>query len=527
MTARQRGSIMVAAAKADSSASIGQIIEAAVGSVAISPTRERIDEGDLAELGTSIKSEGQHVACEAWIVEPGIYMLNDGGRRLKAIRREHLPTIKLVIIPEPTEEQKLRRQLVPQGLPLHPIDECRLYERFAKLGFGDAEIADFAGVKPEHVKQRKVLLRLSAGVQALYISGKLSEYVAFTIARMTSNAQIQEKAAKKIVSEHVDDDRALWFLRRMCVLPLAIAPWDSADASLKSGKTDLPSCDKCEKHTLAQTDLWGDLYERRTGESRKEDFCLDGECYQAKLADSATRAMKEAEQKKIPVLTPAEVKKNFDAHNHASGEAVRGVNYQSPWVDADHVLLGNTHLSGPAPRSRLKREPDALAIDQDGMPRWLYNRKSAQAAERKAKREKPAKKSKADVKHEEQLKAEREKERKRELVTAAIIKAAAAKARKVSPEKLVIAVTRALVRGDDVTAGSVALARGLADGAEQLEKRVAKLSLEDASDLLVEMVATLVNEHDYNDKGRARELAQDLGVDIKAVGKSALKAPAK
>jgi ParB family chromosome partitioning protein len=172
------------ASEGDAPALAGALRTVAIEAVAPNPDqpRKRFDPTALAELATSIRSQGIIQPLVVAPVQPGQarngarYVIVAGERRWRAAQLAGLHDVPVVVRDTP-EEQRLELALVEnvQRADLNPIEEARAYSVLVDLrGYTQEQLAERVGKDRTTIANALRLLRLPDRVQDLVREGRLS-----------------------------------------------------------------------------------------------------------------------------------------------------------------------------------------------------------------------------------------------------------------------------------------------------------------------------------------------------------------
>jgi ParB family chromosome partitioning protein len=138
--------------------------------------RREFDEGELAELQSSIKTSGLLQPITVRQTSDG-YELISGERRLRAVARLGWNDIPAIIRDDVDDRTLLTLALVEnlQRANLNAVEEARGYRRLSEeFGFTHVQIADAVGKDRTSVTSLLRILQLPASVLELVESGKLT-----------------------------------------------------------------------------------------------------------------------------------------------------------------------------------------------------------------------------------------------------------------------------------------------------------------------------------------------------------------
>ncbi|WP_158625274.1 ParB/RepB/Spo0J family partition protein [Corallococcus terminator] len=264
-------------------------------------TRSNYDEPKLAELAANIVVHGVLQPVLARMVGDIIELIA-GHRRVRASRIAGKETIP-VIFREMSDEQA-REVVIVENLQredVHALDEAAIFAGLmADYGRTAQQLADKIGKTRAYVLRRLTLNGLCPLAQLAFREGRLSEYGAFSVARIL-DAALQEAATNELCAgKDVAGRNAVRQVVESYLLTLDDAPFDTKSATL------LPSagaCTACPKRSGACADLFGDL--------SRADLCSDSACYRAKAEATWTVSCEEALAKGHEVLDEEASRKLF------------------------------------------------------------------------------------------------------------------------------------------------------------------------------------------------------------------------
>jgi ParB/RepB/Spo0J family partition protein len=276
----------------DVSAPVGQSIEAKpvvhhLGLNAMRPSNTKVQAERRARFSTKALQELATTIKEVGVLEPVLvrpipeenavgYEIVAGERRWLGAQKAGLDVIP-AIIRELTDDQILRLQLIEniQREELHGLSEIEAFEELVKRHDYTVErLAREIGKDRAYVRQRLKLLALCGPARQAYSKGKVSEDVAFMLARIPVES-LQKEALKDALNGGSGEPMsARAFSRHMqtkFMLRLADASFPTQDGDL------IPAagpCGTCPKRTGSQPELFKDV--------QGADVCTDPACFAAK-----------------------------------------------------------------------------------------------------------------------------------------------------------------------------------------------------------------------------------------------------
>ena len=178
--------------------------------------RKTFDQADLEALAENIAEIGQTDPVQLFVREQGpertIYDLFDGERRWRAANLKGLKTLRAIIIPRPTDSELLVRkisrmmqtrdytfqeQVTALETGLKALD---VWNRPDDWGKASAKL----GVKPEQLRERMRVVRLSPRLRNSFFEGKLDYTVAQQLGRLDDHRK-QEETADFVQKYHLSN----------------------------------------------------------------------------------------------------------------------------------------------------------------------------------------------------------------------------------------------------------------------------------------------------------------------------------
>jgi ParB family chromosome partitioning protein len=203
-----------------------------------------------------------------------------GARRFRAAQLAELFSIPARIV-EISDAQAVEWQIVEnaQRVDVHPYEEAQGLQRLLDMPEYDvAAVVEKTGKSASHVYARLSLLQLIPEVAEAFAQERITASHANLIARLPQDAQAaafeqcwrkdwQDKEPHLLPARHL----SVWIQANL-YLSLAAAPFDGEDPTLNPLAG---ACTICPRRTGYNTALFADAV---------SDECLDGNCYQSKIA---------------------------------------------------------------------------------------------------------------------------------------------------------------------------------------------------------------------------------------------------
>lgn len=178
--------------------------------------RKTFDHADLEALAENIIEIGQTDPIQVFIQKESngrtIYDLFDGERRWRAAKLKGLKSLKAIIIPRPSEDDLLLRKISrmmqtrdysfqEQVTALETgLKTLKVWEQPDRWG----GVAVKLGVKPEQLRERMRVVRLSPRLRRRFFEGKLDYTVAQQLGRLEDHRK-QEDTAEFITQYHLSN----------------------------------------------------------------------------------------------------------------------------------------------------------------------------------------------------------------------------------------------------------------------------------------------------------------------------------
>ncbi len=248
--------------------------------------RRTFEETKMQELAESIRHHG---LIQPVTVRPKAdgFELIAGARRYRAAQLAELFSIPARIV-EIDDAQALEWQLVEnsQRVDVHPYEEAQGFQRLLDFpGYDVSTLVEKSGKSASHIYARLSLLQLIPAVAEAFTQERITASHANLIARLPqeSQAEAYEQCWRKDWQEketHLLPAKNLsaWIQANL-YLSLADAPFDREDPTLNPAAG---ACVTCPRRSGYNTSLFADV---------QGDQCLDGPCYQIKIAAHIDREL--------------------------------------------------------------------------------------------------------------------------------------------------------------------------------------------------------------------------------------------
>lgn len=324
--------------------------------------RKTYDEGRLAELTESIRVHGvcqpllaRRVGDDAEVIA--------GHRRKRGAAGAGLKLVPVILL-EASDERVRELQHVENLCreDVHPLEEAESYsELLGQYAYTAERIGARVGKPRAYVLRRLSLMSLCAEAAAAFRAGSLSEYGAFTLARLPG-ADVQRRALRELVSEDgVASETRCRRVAERFMLSLRDATFDTKSQDLVP---EAGPCTRCPKRTGANADLFGDF--------AQENLCTDAGCFAQKTAAAWTLACEKALAKGEEVLDE-ETSRDLFAYNGRLLPGSRYVDLSTPCPEVPGTRTWRDVLQ----KARL---PVTLARDDSGRAHRLVLAEDALAA---------------------------------------------------------------------------------------------------------------------------------------------------
>lgn len=242
--------------------------------------RRTFDEVKLHELASSIRAHGLIQPITVRPHNDG-YEIIAGARRYRAAQIAEQDEVPVCIKPL-DDAAALEVQIIEnaQRADVHPYEEAAGYKQLLALpGYDVRTLADKCGKSETHVYSRLSLLSLIPTVAEAFQQNKITASHAAQIARLPELHQSDALKAcfrsdyQDAQQPHLLPVRNLvtWIASNVFI-ELSAAPFALDDDTFIAG---IPSCLNCPKRSGYISQLFADV---------EGDKCLDGECYQSKIA---------------------------------------------------------------------------------------------------------------------------------------------------------------------------------------------------------------------------------------------------
>ena len=246
--------------------------------------RRTFEPTKLVELAHSLSTHG---LIQPITVRPKgeLFEIVAGARRFRAAQIAELPEVPVRIL-ELTDQQTLEVQIIEnsQRQDVHPYEEAAGYKRLLDLpGYSVDTLVQKTGRSQSHIYARVTLLELIPEIATAFQEERITASHANLIARLpaTRQAEAFEECWRKDYHDtepHLLPAKnvAAWIQANL-YLPLAAAPFNREDPSLYPVAGP---CTICPRRSGHNTSLFCDV---------QGDQCLDGSCYQTKVANHIDR----------------------------------------------------------------------------------------------------------------------------------------------------------------------------------------------------------------------------------------------
>lgn len=260
----------------------------AIDQIHESTTNPRLtfEQSKLEELAESIR---QHGLIQPVTLRPNAngFEIVAGARRFRASQLAELFSIPARIV-ELDDAAAMEWQLVEnsQRVDVHPYEEAQGFQRLLDMpGYDVAALVLKSGKSASHIYARLSLLQLIPDVAQAFVEERITASHANLIARLPQEHQAaafeqcwrkdwNDKEPHLLPAKHV----TAWIETHL-YLALADAPFDLEDIGLNPAAG---ACVTCPRHSGYNTSLFADV---------QGDQCLDGLCYQAKVAAHIDREL--------------------------------------------------------------------------------------------------------------------------------------------------------------------------------------------------------------------------------------------
>ncbi len=248
--------------------------------------RQTFDQTKLEELAESIRQNGLIQPITVRPKSTGFEIVA-GARRFRASQLAELFSIPARIV-ELDDVAAQEWQLVEnsQRVDVHPYEEAQGFQRLLDMpGYDVAALVLKSGKSASHIYARLSLLQLIPDVAQAFVEERITASHANLIARLPQEHQADafdqcwrkdwsDKEPHLLPAKHV----AAWIETNL-YLALADAPFDREDITLNP---DAGACVTCPRRSGYNTSLFADV---------QGDQCLDGACYQTKVAAHIDREL--------------------------------------------------------------------------------------------------------------------------------------------------------------------------------------------------------------------------------------------
>ncbi|MCY1023938.1 ParB/RepB/Spo0J family partition protein [Pyxidicoccus sp. MSG2] len=324
--------------------------------------RKTYDPAKLAELTESIRLHG---VCQPVLAR----MVGDEAQLIAGHRRKRgalgaglqlLPVIFMDASDEQVRELQHVENLCREDV--HPLEEAESFaELLAQHRYTPERVGARIGKSRAYVVRRLSLNSLCAEAAAAFRAGSLSEYGAFTLARLPG-AEVQARALRELVSpDGISSDARCRRVAERYMLSLRDAAFDTKSEALVP---EAGPCTTCPRRTGANADLFGDF--------SQENLCTDGGCFAQKTAAAWTLACEKALARGEEILDE-ETSRHLFAYG---GRLIPGAPYVDLAAPCPEVE-GNRTWRDVLQKARLQV---TLARDDNGRGHRLVLRAEAAAA---------------------------------------------------------------------------------------------------------------------------------------------------
>lgn len=196
--------------------------------------RTDFDEQELRQLAASLTEMGQLYPLRVRADGDG-YVVEDGGRRVRAAQIAGLETLDAIVVEGGDEEaQRITRQLVTncQRAALNSSETARAIEDLIRAtNWTESEVAKRLGFSPAKVSRLLSLLTLPGDLLAMIDRGLISASAGYELAKVT-NPEQRAALAKLVAEEKLTRDSLAARVKR-----LAAPPSESSDDAEKQRVT--------------------------------------------------------------------------------------------------------------------------------------------------------------------------------------------------------------------------------------------------------------------------------------------------
>lgn len=154
--------------------------------------RKTFNQQKIIELGQSIKEVG---LIQPVLVRPanddGIYFIVAGERRYRAHLSACIGVIKAYIYSEQNKAETLAIQLIEnlEREDMNPIDTANGFQKLLDAGWQIERVAERTGLSLNTIQAKLNLLKLDQRIIKLVATGNLSETIANSLCKLSSNGQ--------------------------------------------------------------------------------------------------------------------------------------------------------------------------------------------------------------------------------------------------------------------------------------------------------------------------------------------------
>ncbi len=223
-----------------------------------------------------------------------------GHRRHLAAQIAEITEVPVIVRDDtkPEDIKVIRLMENIQRTDLHPMEEAESFWQLMKIQKGTALTLDQAAVslgkKVAYVRVCIQLMKLLPEAKKAFKADKFESPVAFALSRLEDEQS--QKEAFQLVMKNLDDDsrELVSMINRHFQHTFKQCYFDANDAKLypKAG-----ACVTCSKRASNQSALFTDI------DVKKDDRCLDKNCWNEKIKATIQKTIEEAKEKKFTVIS--------------------------------------------------------------------------------------------------------------------------------------------------------------------------------------------------------------------------------